>query len=103
MASDVRQKIIEGAVRLLAQRGLQATSFNEVLELTGAPRGSLYHHFPGGKDELVACALELAGQRALDFLNAKAGASAVEIARDFLGLWRALLVRSKLGAGCAVL
>ena len=49
MAKEVRSRMVEGAVRLLARQGLQATSFSEVLELTGAPRGSVYHHFPGGK------------------------------------------------------
>ena len=45
--------MIVGAARLLAERGLQETSFSEVLQRTGAPRGSIYHHFPEGKDQLV--------------------------------------------------
>jgi TetR/AcrR family transcriptional repressor of lmrAB and yxaGH operons len=61
MARDVRDRMIDGAIRLLAQRGLQATSFSEVLELTGAPRGSVYHHFPEGKDQLVSAANAVAG------------------------------------------
>jgi AcrR family transcriptional regulator len=48
--------MVNGAARLLAQKGLQGASFAEVLELTGAPRGSVYHHFPHGKDEMVAAA-----------------------------------------------
>lgn len=40
MAGDVRERMIGGAVRLLAQQGPQATSFAEVLQLTGAPRGA---------------------------------------------------------------
>ena len=103
MARDVRKRMVEGAVRLLAQKGLQATSFSEVLELTGAPRGSLYHHFPGGKDQLVRSALDLAGDRALQLMEEQDGAPAEEIAAFFLGMWRALLVRSQFSAGCAVL
>lgn len=103
MAKDVRKKMIEGATRLLAQRGLQATSFSEVLELTGAPRGSLYHHFPEGKDQLVGEAVDLAGARALNALEQKAGASAEEITAFFLYLWREVLSRSQFQAGCAVL
>jgi len=61
MARDTRQKMIERAAILLAQKGLQGASFSEVLEASGAPRGSLYHHFPGGKDELVLAAVALAG------------------------------------------
>lgn len=61
MARDVRARMVESAVELLARRGLLATSFSEVLERSGAPRGSVYHHFPGGKDELVGSALDLGG------------------------------------------
>ena len=50
---------------LLAQKGVQGTSFMDVLEATGAPRGSLYHHFPGGKDELVLAAMDEASREAL--------------------------------------
>ena len=86
MTKDVRERMIEGAVRLLAQRGLQATSFNEVLELTGAPRGSIYHHFPGGKDELISAAVDRAGSHALEALDDRDEASAEEITAVFLGL-----------------
>ena len=39
--------------RLLRQRGYHGTSLNDILAASGAPRGSLYFHFPGGKDQLV--------------------------------------------------
>ncbi len=100
---DVRERMIAGAVRLLAKYGLQATSFSEVLELTGAPRGSIYHHFPEGKDQLISAAVDLAGAHALQVLDDQIGASAEEITAVFLGLWRELLSRSQFGAGCAVL
>jgi AcrR family transcriptional regulator len=102
VAGDVRERMINGAIRLLAQRGLQATSFSEVLELTGAPRGSIYHHFPEGKDQLVSAAVDRAGARALHALDGKPDASAEEVTTVFLALWRELLVRSDCGAGCAV-
>ena len=38
---------------LLRQRGYHGTSLNDILSASGAPRGSLYFHFPGGKDQLV--------------------------------------------------
>ena len=65
--------MIAGAARLLAQRGLQETSFSEVLELTGAPRGSIYHHFPDGKDQLVASAVDLAGAHAIALIDRSGG------------------------------
>jgi AcrR family transcriptional regulator len=94
--------MIEGAVRLLAVRGLQETSFSEVLQLTGAPRGSIYHHFPGGKDQLVGEAVDMAGQRAIALLESRSGASAVAITALFLALWRDVLTRSEFRAGCSV-
>lgn len=103
MAGGVRARMVEAAVRLLARRGLQATSFSEVLEEAAAPRGSVYHHFPGGKDQLVGSALDLASSRALDLINRKAGQPAEEIAAYFLHMWREILTRSKFEAGCAVL
>jgi AcrR family transcriptional regulator len=95
--------MVESAVELLARRGLQATSFSEVLERSGAPRGSVYHHFPGGKDQLIGSALDLAGDRAIELLDRKAGFPAEEMAAWFLHIWREVLVRSNYDAGCAVL
>ena len=69
MASDARSRMIAGAARLLAERGLQATSFSTVLAATGAPRGSIYHHFPGGKDELVTAALDATERHAVALLR----------------------------------
>jgi len=66
---DVRPRMVNGAARLLAQKGLQGASFAEVLELTGAPRGSVYHHFPNGKDEMVTAALDAVSEATLKRLG----------------------------------
>ncbi|MBK8700591.1 MAG: TetR/AcrR family transcriptional regulator [Saprospiraceae bacterium] len=52
-----REKLIALTAKLIREKGLTATGINEVLIGTGIPKGSLYHHFPGGKDELVSAAL----------------------------------------------
>jgi len=100
---EVRKRMVEGAAQLLARRGLPGTSFAEILELTGAPRGSVYHHFPDGKDQLVGSAVDLAGTQLVDALNRKAGAPAEEITEHFLHIWHSVLTRSHCEAGCAVL
>jgi len=100
--SDVKDRMIQRAAVLLAKKGLQGTSFTEVLEASGAPRGSLYHHFPEGKDELVLAAVGYAGGRAMAFLDSLEGKPAADIARAFTGLWRLVLAKSDFGAGCAV-
>src|SRR5207302_10522551 len=101
--NDVRTKMVEGAVRRLAINGAEGTSFAEVLAATGAPRGSIYHHFPGGKTELLHAALDLASERALAAMEATRGQPPAVVVARFLDLWRELLNRSKLSAGCAVL
>jgi AcrR family transcriptional regulator len=101
--SDSRQKMIESAAVLLAMRGLDGTSLNDVLARSGAPRGSIYHHFPEGKDQLVDAAIALAGERALQVLDAVDGRPPREVTAFFLDIWRAVLQRSGLRAGCAVL
>ena len=53
MANDTRTRILETTGLLLRQRGYHGTSLNDILSASGAPRGSLYFHFPGGKDQLV--------------------------------------------------
>ncbi|HKD88807.1 MAG TPA: TetR/AcrR family transcriptional regulator [Streptosporangiaceae bacterium] len=100
--TGVRDNMIAGAARLLAQRGLQATSFSTVLAETSAPRGSIYHHFPGGKEELVTEAIEASRQHALSRIDQEMGASAVEVTRSFLTAWRALLTYGHFDAGCAL-
>ena len=57
MRDGVREKMVLGALRLLATNGLEGVSFSTVLELTGTPRGSIYHHFPKGKNQLIGLAM----------------------------------------------
>jgi TetR/AcrR family transcriptional repressor of lmrAB and yxaGH operons len=98
----VRSRMVEGAVRLLATNGVEGTSFAEVLEATDSPRGSVYHHFPGGKPELLHAALDLASQRGLAAMEATRGQPAALVIERFLAMWRGLLDYSRLTAGCAV-
>ena len=98
----VRARMVEGAVRLLATKGVEGTSFAEVLEATDSPRGSVYHHFPGGKPELLHAALDLASERGLAAMEATRGEPVERVIERFLALWRSLLDRSRLTAGCAV-
>ena len=53
--------MIHAASELFGQRGYHATAFSDVIEGSGAPRGSIYFHFPGGKHELAQEATALAG------------------------------------------
>ena len=62
--STVRERVVVAASAMLAQHGLNATSIRETIKRAEAPLGSTYHHFPGGKHQLVVEAVELAGAHA---------------------------------------
>ena len=53
MAKDTSARMIEATARMLQHRGYHGTALSDILEASGAPRGSLYFHFPGGKDQLA--------------------------------------------------
>jgi TetR/AcrR family transcriptional repressor of lmrAB and yxaGH operons len=95
--------MVASTAELLARRGLEGTSFSDVLDRSGAPRGSVYHHFPDGKEQLIGEAIDLAGGNALGWIDKKEGAPPDEIVVWFVHVWRELLRRSRFEAGCAVL
>jgi TetR/AcrR family transcriptional repressor of lmrAB and yxaGH operons len=56
-----RLRLLQVATRLFQQRGYHAVGLAEILALSETPKGSLYHHFPGGKQELAeACITRIA-------------------------------------------
>src|SRR5688500_4922389 len=59
--SDSRERMVLSAATLLREYGASATSVDRVLAHSGAPRGSVYHHFPGGRAQLIDEAVTLAG------------------------------------------
>ncbi|WP_421859875.1 TetR/AcrR family transcriptional regulator [Oceanicaulis sp.] len=57
-----RTRLISAAAQLFQEKGFAATGLSEILDRAQMPKGSLYHHFPGGKAELGVAAMESAGQ-----------------------------------------
>lgn len=66
MASDTRARLVRSTSRLLRTQGYAATGLNQVMAEADAPKGSMYFHFPGGKVQLAAAAVDLFAQRATD-------------------------------------
>jgi TetR/AcrR family transcriptional repressor of lmrAB and yxaGH operons len=61
-ASDSKGKTLAAAARLFRQQGYHGTALHDILAAGGSPRGSLYFHFPGGKEEIGETTLTLAGE-----------------------------------------
>jgi AcrR family transcriptional regulator len=61
MTSSTRERLLVAGMTLFARQGLAATGIKQILEAADARFSSLYHHFPGGKEELAAEAIETAG------------------------------------------
>jgi TetR/AcrR family transcriptional regulator, lmrAB and yxaGH operons repressor len=103
MSNTSRHRMIKSAALLMREHGAEATSFSRVLAHSGAPRGSIYHHFPGGKAQLIEDATRYGG----DFIAAGLAAAlaqgdpvaALEASADY---WRSVLCDSHFGAGCPV-
>lgn len=56
-----RGAIVRAAAALFRRNGFAATGINEIAEVSGAPKGSLYHYFPNGKDQIAEAAVRFAG------------------------------------------
>ena len=63
-----RQKILETASDLFKNQGYHATGLNQIIKESGAPKGSIYHYFPGGKEELAIESIKLAVKKVSDKL-----------------------------------
>ncbi|MDX6353512.1 MAG: TetR/AcrR family transcriptional regulator, lmrAB and yxaGH operons repressor [Streptomyces sp.] len=102
MAPDTRSRMIAAAVGLLQRHGLAAMSFTDVLAESGAARGAIYHHFPGGKQQLALEAAERNGADIRGYLHALPDGTPREVVAAFLGDVRPVVAASAEGGGCAV-
>jgi TetR/AcrR family transcriptional repressor of lmrAB and yxaGH operons len=66
---DGRKRLLDGARRLLAEKGYAGMELRDVATRGEAPRGSIYHHFPGGKAQLAAAAAELEGREIRELIE----------------------------------
>lgn len=64
--SATRDQFIAATCELLESQGFHATGLNQIVKESGAPKGSLYYHFPDGKDELAEQAIAWAGRTAAE-------------------------------------
>ncbi len=60
--SATRERVIDCALALFQTQGYRGTGLNQIIAESGAPKGSLYHYFPEGKDQLACAAIEQASR-----------------------------------------
>lgn len=96
--------MIAAARRLFRERGYFGTALSDVVAESSAPRGSLYFHFPGGKEELATEVALLHSADAIANINRAAGTTntAAELIAAFIGRPRDELIASGYREGCAV-
>ncbi len=101
-SASSRDRMIRSAAALIARRGATATSFTEVLAHSGAPRGSIYHHFPRGKDEMTEAAMALVANYVATRQQACKAQAPADVLDCFIGMWREVVEQSGGTAGCAI-
>jgi TetR/AcrR family transcriptional repressor of lmrAB and yxaGH operons len=102
MTKDSRASMVRSAASLISTQGVSATSFSDVLADSGAPRGSIYHHFPDGKAQLAEDAIRWTSQRVLAHQRTCPATTPSEVLRWFIEMWRQVVRTSGGASGCVV-
>lgn len=68
-ARDTRDRILDATIRLLRRQGYTATGIKQIVSEGNAPLGSVYHYFPGGKEQIGIEALMRSGERMRETLE----------------------------------
>ncbi|MDT7744575.1 MAG: hypothetical protein QOE59_3653 [Actinomycetota bacterium] len=105
-AMNSRQRTVRSAALLFRERGVDGTGLREVVEHAEAPRGSLQHHFPGGKEQLVVEAVAWTAEKAAGPLRATLETTppppARQVVAELFTRFRRLLTSTDYRAGCPI-
>ncbi|WP_099244807.1 TetR/AcrR family transcriptional regulator [Mycobacterium sp. shizuoka-1] len=95
-----RDRMVASAALLIRERGAQSTAIADVLAHSGAPRGSAYHYFPGGRTQLLCEAVDYVA----DFVAARMAkaTSSTELLDSLVRFYRKNLLETDYRAGCPV-
>ena len=102
MAVDTRTRMIHGAARMIGTRGVGAMSLRDLAKEAGVPIGSTYHHFPGGRQQLIEEAIRAIGAAVTRRLEVGRERGPVAALDAFGDEWRTLLEDSEFVTGCPV-
>ncbi len=101
-ALGTRERLIAAMTDALRRRGLHGIGLTELLAQAGAPKGVLYHHFPGGKTELAVAAIDDVVARMLGWLDGLLAKESdpIEAARQWMQGATQRLSSTGFHAGC---
>ena len=77
---DTKQKMLISAAEVMRERGAAGVTIDEVLARSGAPRGSVYYHFPDGRNQILAEALRYSGDAITAMIDDAASLAVMSIA-----------------------
>src|SRR3979409_2346823 len=99
-----RGAIVRAAATLFRRNGFAATGINEIAEVSGAPKGSLYHYFPRGKDQIAEAAVLFAGAGVVATLEKleREHDSAASMIRAYCRLLAGWMAKSSFRDGCPI-
>jgi AcrR family transcriptional regulator len=97
---NARERMVVSAALLIRERGAHATAISDILEHSGAPRGSAYHYFPGGRTQLLCEAVDYAGEHVAGIITWAEGS--LELLDTLIDKYRRQLLDSDFRAGCPI-
>lgn len=95
-----RDRMVASAALLIRERGAHSTAISDVLEHSGAPRGSAYHYFPGGRTQLLCEAVDFASDYTAGRISS--AATGLDVLDVVVSGFRKQLIKTDYRAGCPV-
>ena len=99
---STRDKMLISAAQVMRERGAAGVTIDAVLAHSGAPRGSVYHHFPDGRNQILTEALRYAGDSITAIIDDAVDRGAKALLREIVDYWERLLIEGHFSAGCPV-
>jgi AcrR family transcriptional regulator len=99
---STRYNMLLSAAEVLRERGAAGVTIDEVLTRSGAPRGSVYYHFPDGRNQLLTEALQFAGDKITSLIDDAVDRGGISLVHEFVDFWGRTLAGSEFTAGCPV-
>jgi TetR/AcrR family transcriptional repressor of lmrAB and yxaGH operons len=100
--TTTRRRMIVTTSKLLERQGFHGTGLKQVLEEAGAPKGSMYFHFPGGKTQLAAEAIAAAADRVDRALRTHEGGTALAAVDGYVARMVEWLEATDFQGGCPI-